>query len=650
MNSLSEGVEDGAGAGTVASIAVTPEARLSTVWREAADAVNDHLALLDGEGRIVAVNAAWCRFSVLNGGTADGCLGGNYLEVCDQSKGGFGDEAATVAAGIRDLLAGRCEEFTLAYPCHSAQERRWFLLRGRPIRGQGAARVIIRHENISSHEATGAESNRVLQMIARNEPLNAIFRAAAAQVEWQHAGVRCEIVLRCGDRQETVSADDFPTVLFQEGRTNRIAAGAGRFTSDLVNLAQTGGPSCMSKCAARPGECGAGKLPEVFQSCSIASLALDHAAALEKLAYEAQHDAVTGLPNRFIFQERLQSAMEGAETGGHGFGVIVLDLDHFKTVNESIGHVGGDGILREAARRLLGLMQPADLLARLGGDEFVILTGSGCPAAVATLAEEIVTAFRTPFRSEHSEFSITCSVGSSIFPADASDPAGLVRAAEEALHEVKKTGRNDWKRFDFAVGAAALARQDIERYLRETLKEGTGLHLVYQPQTDSRDSIVGVEALVRWDHPILGRVSPAQFIPIAEEGGLIVKLGNWVLREACRQAVQWAEEGFDVRMSVNASTVQLCRPDFAYIVGAAIAETGIDPTRLELEITESALMRHLEEGRHEMAKVRRMGVKTSIDDRRFRNRVLVAALPAGPACRCDQDRPDVRARTGWRKP
>lgn len=624
----------------------------ASMWHEAADASDCHIAILDKEGGILAVTAAWRRFSEQNGGDPAGYVGCNYFRACEPNAAGNGEESLAVSAGIREVLDGKRSEFSLVYPCHSPVEQRWFMLRAARINGNGPGRAVVRHENVTFAEAFEAEATRILEQIVQNELLTTVLHGVVSLLERKHTGVHCGIMLKSEDQPEVIVSQGCPAGLVEEIRARATAAMSGDFTSSLIQLANAVGRDRLNPPNAKPDDgvvAGSrGCWPQVFRlhpirnsqkelaGClvlcadtpyspvhktvcdkarSIAAIAISHAAMRDKLSLEAWYDPVTELPNRFVFQDRLQNALRRGQSRGFEFAVLTLDLDHFELINDAYGRRVGDTLLREVAQRLHRSIGAAGLVARLGGDEFGIVVDSPDAAQEAdTMSRAIVEGFQAPFSVVGKEICLTCSVGASIFPVDTVEAAELVHKADTARNQVKRSGRNNWKRFDAAVEIVAQERKDIERNLREAVKSGRGLHLVYQPQTDSRERIIGVEALLRWDHPVLGRVSPSRFIPIAEENGLIVEIGCWVLREACLQAVRWKREGFDVRMSVNASTVQVCRSDFAETVTAIIAETGVDPESLELEITESALMRDLDDGRREMDKVRRLGVKMSIDD------------------------------------
>ncbi len=337
--------------------------------------------------------------------------------------------------------------------------------------------------------------------------------------------------------------------------------------------------------------------------------------ANRRLDHLAHHDPLTGLPNRLAFDEKLDAAIRRAERDNGQLAVLFIDLDRFKAINDSLGHAVGDELLRLAAARLARQMQPADVLARPGGDEFVCLLEGvhGMPETQAIVAE-ILQQFDSPFLVGDNDLMLSATAGASLFPADGRTVDALVRNAETAMYRAKGTGPNASRFYEPEMTAYATERLRLERQLRRAVAEG-GLRLDYQPQVDGATGrLLGAEALARWTCEDLGPVSPARFIPIAEETGIIVDLGEWVLREACRQVVAWEGQGFRLpKISVNVSVRQVERPDFLERVGAILAGTGLAAGRLELEITESVIMA-VDETLSVLEGLRHMGIRLSVDD------------------------------------
>lgn len=336
----------------------------------------------------------------------------------------------------------------------------------------------------------------------------------------------------------------------------------------------------------------------------------------EQLNYLAYHDPLTSLPNRLLFTDRLEHALQRAHRDGHQLAVLFLDLDHFKNINDTLGHVIGDQVLEMAAQRLHGLIREQDTLARLGGDEFtVIVEPLGDPKDAALLAQKMIQAFQQDFLIKDHQLHLTLSIGISIYPRDGKDNSTLIKNADVALYRAKDEGRNNFHFYTSALTTAVFERLTLENALRQAL-ERNEMVLHYQPQYDLNSKrLVGAEALVRWRHPTLGLISPSRFIPLAEECGLIVPLGEWVMHNACKQLRQWQQAGYVLeRMAVNISTVQVQRGDIVATVNRVLNDTGIAPHLLELEITESLLMQKTDWVITLLESLRGMGINISIDD------------------------------------
>ncbi|TPG49599.1 EAL domain-containing protein [Roseomonas nepalensis] len=327
--------------------------------------------------------------------------------------------------------------------------------------------------------------------------------------------------------------------------------------------------------------------------------------AAARITYLAYHDTLTDLPNRALLRERLEAALAAGRCS-----VLCLDLDGFKGVNDTLGHGMGDALLRAVAERLRHQIRSGDTLARLGGDEFAVVLAAG-QAEAARIAGRMVGAIGAQFEIEGQIVNVSTSIGIATAPADGTTPEDLLRHADIALYSAKAAGRDCYRAFEEAMRAVVEARRTVENEIRTALAEGQ-FELHYQPQVSVLTGrITGFEALVRWNHPVRGMVPPGSFIPVAEETGLIVPLGTWVLREACRQAAGWPGAP---RVSVNVSVVQLRSGGVVKAVAEALGESGLEPGRLELEVTETVMLDDTTATLGALRAVRSLGVLVAMDD------------------------------------
>ena len=342
----------------------------------------------------------------------------------------------------------------------------------------------------------------------------------------------------------------------------------------------------------------------------------EHLATQENIHRLAHHDVLTGLPNRILFQDRLGQALARDRREGGKGALMLLDVDQFKEINDSLGHAAGDQLLRELATRLSKVVREADTLARLGGDEFALIqTALADAGAASLLAQRIAHALERPFQIEDQQLNIAASIGITIFPDDGTTPERLMRNADMALYQAKAAGRNRYAYYRADMDRELQASRSLQRGLRQALEEDR-LKLVFQPVFDLPDGRLSkVEALLRWPHPGGGQVPPSTFIPIAESSGLIRPLGDWVLQRACRQAAAWQAGGIDLKLAVNVSAAQLRQPELLETVERALADNRLDPKRLELEITESVFLDPSKDLILELLRrVAELGVTLAIDD------------------------------------
>ncbi|WP_329740534.1 EAL domain-containing protein [Dyella sp. A6] len=361
--------------------------------------------------------------------------------------------------------------------------------------------------------------------------------------------------------------------------------------------------------------------PEIVEPvlrCAAAHFA--HALELQRVREQGRAegliDALTGLPNRLLFNDRLDTIIREANRTGEYFAVLFVDLDRFKSINDNLGHAVGDQVLVAVTQRLRSSVRASDTVARYAGDEFIlVLRHIVKNDDVQRVAEKIVQMMKKPLQlRDGTELQVTASIGISFFPKDAADAETLLKHADEAMYDAKGRGRNNYRVYD-----ASPVQDQQNAALKSSLRhaEGNGeLRVFYQPQVDAvSEDIVGMEALLRWEHPELGAISPGFFIPLAEETGLIVSIGEWVLRTACHQAMEWERRhGLRLRLGVNLSVVQLMQPELVAVVSRVLTETGLDPALLELEVTESISIKTMPNLIENMHGLHRLGCRIAIDD------------------------------------
>jgi len=339
----------------------------------------------------------------------------------------------------------------------------------------------------------------------------------------------------------------------------------------------------------------------------------DRRRAEEKIAYMARHDSLTDLANRAQFSERIEYELARARRSSEGFAIFVIDVDHFKTVNDSLGHPVGDRLLRGVAERLRRATRASDTVARLGGDEFAILQTleNQSTESVRALARRLLLNASAPYEIDGHQVLTSISIGVAMAPRDGEDTSELLKNADLALYRAKTDGRNEYRIFEAAMDTEARSRHALEVDLRHAL-DRSQFEIFYQTVFSVETGIIsGAEALLRWRHPERGMVRPDQFIPLAEESGLIIPIGAWVLRNACSEAAKWPTS---LKLSVNLSAVQFKRSDLVTTVRAALAESGLAPDRLELEITESVLLAHTADTLATLHGLKTLGVGVSLDD------------------------------------
>ncbi len=521
------------------------------------------------------------------------------------------------------------------------------------VGGVPALHLVLRDNHDRKLEATlERDRRRVYEMVAHSEPLTITLAELAGLAERQCPNCVCAIYLEVDARLILCAAPSMHPDLAEQLRELDIGANGsvmgiasfrhetavavdldedavlGRLAGDLQShdlracwampvISGQGGRlgviALFSRVRARPTP---SEHHVLTLSSHLATIAIDHRKLIDQLAHQARHDVLTGLPNRMMFEDRLQQALAQARRNQTLVGTLFINLDRFNVVNESLGHSMGDALLQKIALRLRNRIRQGDTLARMGADEFTLVAAELKRADDAVLlARKIQDALREPFEVAGHELFVTASIGISVFPQDGDDVGTLHRAANAAAHEAKLSGASSFRCFTHEMNASAQRRMRIETELRRAV-EREELTLVYQPQVElATGRIVGCEALVRWNHPELGTLSPAEFIPVAEETGIIQALGENVLLAACRQIRSWLDQNLvPLPVAVNVSALQFASPEFVNRVARILREIDCPPELIELELTETTIMGNVAESRARVDALRDLGIRISIDD------------------------------------
>ena len=619
---VSHGAADISGAGT-----------LSEVF----DRMSEACFSVDREWRFVAVNT---QAEALLQRPAGDLIGENLWQAFPYA---VGTEADVVCH--RAVRTGQSESFEQYFEPLGGT----FQLRAYP----GPSGLTVHFQDVSEQKRevqAQLDRNAVLEMTVLNRPLPEILAAVTAMVEARYPGLICTVLLQRHGRLYTAACGSLSVALQRaidglEVREDSAVCGVAAFrAAQVVSEDLLADPACRSlwlllaenqlrSCVSlpildgagevlgtlglygrRPGPFPAEVLAELEKARHLAAVATEHSRLSERLAYRARHDALTNLPNRALYAEQLDASTEAAARTGVPMSLLFLDVDRFKGVNDSFGHEVGDQVLLEIAVRLQGAAWPGETLARISGDEFTVILPQGGEDEAVLAAQRFLAVFERPFVAADREVYLGVSIGVAVTPVAGTDGSALRRHADLAMYhaKVRKIG---YAVFTPCFNARAFERLQLSSALRRAV-ENSELVVHYQPQHRLADGLlVCVEALLRWEHPLLGRVSPEVFIPLAEETGLIVPLGAWVLREACFQGARWQAEGRPaVRVAVNVSALQFERDDFVGTVEASLRDSGFPAAALELELTERVVMRDVDASVRRMEALRALGVTLAVDD------------------------------------
>jgi diguanylate cyclase (GGDEF)-like protein/PAS domain S-box-containing protein len=602
-------------------------------------------------------------------------LSSDTLSWSDELCRIYGVDPATHYASFRDFLArvhadDRNEVEVLV--AQAMQDKKPFHHETRILRPNGEVRTVFDKSEVvvdeSGHvigmfgacldvterklaERMEADRRQILEQVAQNQQLPGILSSIVTMLEAQIAGSRISILLLRNDRLwlgassqslaryvqslegmligptaascgtagylgEAVIVDDIESdPLWEDRRDIALSHGLRACWSMPIPSRDGGVLGTLAVYRSEPGRPGAQDLEFMGTATQLSAVAIEHRLTTDRLSHHAQHDSLTGLPNRLLFQDRLEQALAYARRNARQVAVLYLDLDRFKNTNDTMGHSVGDALLREVARRFRGCIRSSDTLARIGGDEFtVVLTELASAQDAMRVAGNLLDSLRMPVLVDDHEIFVSASVGISIFPGDGADGETLMANADVAMYRAKDLGRNNVQWFTAEMNQKAKERMALERQLRHALVENQ-LSLHYQPQCSASGEIRCFEALMRWHNPVLGQVSPERFIPIAEENGLIVPMGEWALREACAQGAAWRNAGHPhLQVAVNVSAIQYKRADWVESVRRALRDTQLPPSALELEITEGLLLHDVAETSAKLMELRKLGVGIAIDD------------------------------------
>ncbi len=617
------------------------------------DLVPDNLWVKDAASRFVIANAATARqIGLVSSGDL---IGRSDLELHPADVAGkyLADERRILETGqpLIDI-----EEYVI----DPAGRKVWISSTKVPLRddsGQVVGLVGISRDITARKLAETLRDGQaqILEMIATSAPLSDVLNRLAKLIESQLDGVSASILLldEAGLRLHYGAAPSLPAAYAEAVDGLRIGPGAGScgtaaFTREAVIVADVmrdarwteyralavehGLRSCWSTpivshqeqvlgtfalysgSVRRPS---AAELRLIDAATKIAGIAIERKLAEDRIQFMATHDALTGLPNRALLKERLTRAILVAERHDRWATVAFVDIDNFKYVNDSLGHNAGDELLKSIAGRMVAALRATDTVVRIGGDEFVVIFSDQSKDAesVVGTVRKLQSAIAEPVEINGRQLSVTSSVGAATYPSDGQDADALLVNADAAMYRAKEVGRDNFQFYQPEFNAKFHERFRLQEELRAAIARGEFV-LHYQPQANLRTrAVFAVEALIRWNHPKLGMLPPARFIPLAEETGLIAPIGEWVINEACRQAVEWRDRGLPpIRMSVNVSARQFRERQLTTIVAGALNRSGLEAQFLELELTESLIMRDVDQAVATMEELERLGVQLSIDD------------------------------------
>jgi diguanylate cyclase (GGDEF)-like protein/PAS domain S-box-containing protein len=585
------------------------------------DALPEQIAVLNEDGIVVAVNAAWRTFA--RAGQRPGGLalrtdiGTDYRALCRAACGSDAPAIEAALAGVAGVLSGAVPSYTQEYACHSAAQHRWFNMTVTPL-SYGHGGVVVARSDITARRQ--AEADLRIAAIAFESPEGMMVTDAAGkilQVNQAFCNItgysRQEVM---GQRPSLLSSGRHDAA-FYRAMWDAIGA-SGSWEGEIWNRRKNGEvyPERLNIAAVIDQDGSVSHYVASLTDITVSKAASDE---IKNLAF---YDPLTRLPNRRLLLDRLRQVLAASAGSGRYGALMFIDLDNFKTLNDTLGHNMGDLLLQQVAQRLQGCLRQGDTVARLGGDEFVVLVDSlsgHAPEAAGqteTLASKILAALNQSYALGPHQCHSTPSIGATLFhDGQPPQPEELLMQADIAMYQAKQAGRNGLRFFDQSMHDTISARARLEAQLRQAIEQRQ-FALYYQIQVDQYGRARGAEALLRWMQPDGSFVSPADFIPLAEESGLILPLGQWVINQACAQLQAWQQQTStrDLILAVNVSARQFRQHGFCELVHNALRQHGVLPNRLKLELTEGMLLENVEETIATMQALRELGVRFSLDD------------------------------------
>jgi two-component system CheB/CheR fusion protein len=591
------------------------EARLRTTteWRQATfNAVPAELAVLDAQGQIVEVNDAWRRFATENEffkGNAG--VGSNYLEVCEQSAKRGSLDAAHIANGLRRVLLGNEPLFSMYYECHSPTEARWFLCMVNAVGAKTLGGAIVTHLNVTDHLQRDGQLLRQLAIL-ETTPNAMLMVDADGRISWAN-NAYLELtgypLLELADQPASILEAPSNLVSF-DGLLSQAKMTSEPIPSEVTLRAKSGRTFTAYQTLSPLPVYGG---PTTHYLVTLVDIT-EQKVAQNQMLYIAGHDELTGLLNRKSFLVRLDQAIARQKSAEGAVALLFMDLDRFKDTNDAFGHLVGDQILMEAAQRLRHATNGVGTLARFGGDEFVLFVEPPSAAESEALIERVLLSFSRPFVLDGRPLQITLSIGIALYPHDAKSGADLLRNADLAMYRAKADGRRGFRRFDHRLETEIRDRVLIQRDLARALSS-KDLSIALQPQVDLQTGkIIGAEALLRWRHNLSLDISISKVISIAEESGLILSIGQWVIQESIAELQRWRNAGYDLHLSVNLSPVQFHQQDVFAILMENLHNFGVPARCLKVEITETVLLHRSARVREVLHALHGAGVGIHLDD------------------------------------